>query len=116
MGRCEKLPPQLGQAPCSLCSTQSLQKVHSNVQIIASMESGGSSLSQHSQPGFSSSIADPHNRDIIRWLVNVLVVCYSLLKIRHYRFFLIGGANQADLQLFFELETGLLISVPGRLE
>jgi hypothetical protein len=56
IGRGEKLPPQFGQRPFSRVSTQSRQKVHSNVQIIASAASGGRSLSQHSQLGFSTSI------------------------------------------------------------
>ena len=56
IGRFVKLPPQLGQTPFSLFSTQSMQKVHSNVQIMASSLSGARSLSQHSQFGRSSSI------------------------------------------------------------
>jgi hypothetical protein len=56
IGRTEKLPPQFGQRPFKRVSTQSRQKVHSKVQIIASAASGGRSLSQHSQPGFSTSI------------------------------------------------------------
>ena len=56
IGRGVKLPPQFGQRPRSLFSTQSLQKVHSNVQIIASAASGGRSLLQHSQLGRNSSI------------------------------------------------------------
>ena len=49
-------PPQFGHFPCSTLATQSAQNVHSNEQIRASPESGGRSLSQHSQPGRSSSI------------------------------------------------------------
>jgi hypothetical protein len=56
IGRGTKLPPQFGQRPLSRVSTQSRQKVHSNVQIIASAASGGKSLSQHSHPGFSTSM------------------------------------------------------------
>jgi len=56
IGRGEKLPLQFGQTPFSLLSTQSRQKVHSNVQIIASVACGGKSLSQHSQLGRSSSM------------------------------------------------------------
>jgi hypothetical protein len=56
IGRGAKFPPQLGQTPCSLLSTQSRQNVHSNVQIMASGADGGRSLSQHSQPGRNSSI------------------------------------------------------------
>jgi hypothetical protein len=57
IGRGAKLPPQFGQTPLSLVSTQSRQNVHSKVQIIASPAAGGKSLSQHSQLGRSSSIA-----------------------------------------------------------
>jgi hypothetical protein len=56
IGRAEKLPAQFGQRPLSRVSTQSRQNVHSNVQIIASTASGGKSLSQHSQPGFSKNM------------------------------------------------------------
>ena len=59
-GRDTKSPPRLiyivGQRPFSFSSTQPLQKVHSKEQIIASSESGGRSLSQHSQFGLSSNI------------------------------------------------------------
>jgi hypothetical protein len=55
-GRGTKSPPQLGQIPSSFDSTHSAQKVHSNVQIIASSDSGGKSLLQHSQFGRNSSI------------------------------------------------------------
>lgn len=56
MGRGVRLPPQLGQTPCSLASAQSRQNVHSKVQIIASGACGGRSFPQHSQLGRSSSI------------------------------------------------------------
>jgi hypothetical protein len=36
MGRGENPPPQFGQMPCSVVSTQRRQKVHSKLQIIAS--------------------------------------------------------------------------------
>jgi hypothetical protein len=55
-GRGAKFPPQLGQTPPSLLSTQSRQNVHSNVHIMASVADGGKSLSQHSQLGRNSSI------------------------------------------------------------
>jgi hypothetical protein len=55
-GRSTKSPPQFGQTPPSFESTQSAQNVHSNVQIIASVDSGGKSLLQHSQFGRNSSI------------------------------------------------------------
>src|SRR3984957_12803587 len=56
IGRGVRFPPQFGQRPRSLFSTQSRQKVHSKVQIIASAASGGRSLLQHSQLGRNSSI------------------------------------------------------------
>jgi hypothetical protein len=59
IGRDAKFPPQLGQTPPSLFSTQSRQNVHSNVQIIASVADGGRSLSQHSQLGRNSSMSSP---------------------------------------------------------
>jgi hypothetical protein len=59
IGRGAKFPPQLGQTPPSLVSTQSRQNVHSNVQIIASVADGGKSLSQHSQLGRNSSMSSP---------------------------------------------------------
>jgi hypothetical protein len=55
IGRGSRLAPQLGQRPPSLVLTHSRQKVHSKVQIIASVASGGKSLSQHSQLGLNSS-------------------------------------------------------------
>lgn len=56
MGLGAKPPPQLGQTSCKTLSTQSLQKVHSNEQIIASVEEGSSGLLQFSHVGLSSSI------------------------------------------------------------
>lgn len=60
IGRDTKLPPRLiymmEQQPFSFSSTQLLQKVNSKEQIIASSESGGRSLSQHSQFGLSPNI------------------------------------------------------------
>ena len=55
IGRGHKLPPQLGHTPIKWPSTQRRQKVHSYVQIIASVDAGGRSTSQHSQLGRSSS-------------------------------------------------------------
>jgi hypothetical protein len=55
-GRSTKSPPQFGQTPLSMVFTHDAQKVHSNVQIIASSDSGGKSLLQHSQFGRNSSI------------------------------------------------------------
>jgi len=60
IGRATRLPPQFGQRPPSLLSTQSRQNVHSNEQIIASAAAGGKSLLQHSQFGLSSSIFASH--------------------------------------------------------
>jgi len=57
MGRGTRLPPQLGQTPFNFVSTQSAQKVHSYVQMRASLLSGGRSRSQHSQLGRNSSMA-----------------------------------------------------------
>jgi hypothetical protein len=51
-----KFPPQFGHLPPSRVSTHSRQKVHSKVQIIASVADGGRSLLQHSQLGRSSSL------------------------------------------------------------
>jgi hypothetical protein len=56
IGRGAKLPPQFGHRPPRRVSTHWRQKVHSKVQIIASVASGGKSLLQHSQFGRSSSI------------------------------------------------------------
>lgn len=50
-GRGSNSPPQFGQIPARRCSVQSLQNVHSKVQIRAEVESGGKSRSQHSHPG-----------------------------------------------------------------
>ncbi len=59
MGREVKLPPQFGQICFKVFSTQLTQKVHSNVHIIASSDSGGKSLLQHSQLGLSSNMVFP---------------------------------------------------------
>ena len=56
LGRGTKLPPQLGHILFRTPSTQLVQKVHSNVQMCASVDSGGKSLSQHSQFGRNSNI------------------------------------------------------------
>ena len=55
IGRGAKPPPQFGQTFDSRCSTHCAQKVHSKVQMHASVESGGRSRSQLSQLGLSSS-------------------------------------------------------------
>jgi hypothetical protein len=55
IGRADRLPAQFGQLPDRWPSAQRRQKVHSNVQIIASVDAGGRSTSQHSQLGRSSS-------------------------------------------------------------
>src|SRR5271166_415222 len=78
-GRGAKFPPQLGQTPRSLLSTQSRQNVHSNVQIMASVADGGRSLSQHSQLGRSSSIGNPHWRSF-RNAGNPLWLMHCLLR------------------------------------
>jgi hypothetical protein len=48
-GRTVKLPPQFGQTPCRTFSAQSVQNVHSNEHISASLDSGDKFLPQHSQ-------------------------------------------------------------------
>jgi hypothetical protein len=53
IGRGTKLPRQFGQTPENTFAAQSAQNVHSNVQIMAMVLSGGRSRSQHSQFGFS---------------------------------------------------------------
>jgi hypothetical protein len=52
LGRTTRSPPQLGQR-FARRSAHERQNVHSNVQMNASLESAGSSRSQHSQPGRS---------------------------------------------------------------
>ena len=56
IGRLTKLPPQLGHWLFKTPSTQLAQNVHSKVHIRASVDSGGKSLSQHSQLGLNSNI------------------------------------------------------------
>jgi hypothetical protein len=79
IGREAKLPPQFGQTPFNAVSTQERQKVHSNVQIIASSADGGRSLSQHSQLGLSSSII---HLDIIR--INRLQFSKKMAQGKHH--------------------------------
>ena len=55
IGRGTKPPPQFGQTLSSVVSTHFAQNVHSYVQIRASVDAGGKSLSQHSQFGLISS-------------------------------------------------------------
>jgi hypothetical protein len=67
IGRRTNSPPQFGHRPFSMSSTQSLQNVHSNEQIMASREAGGKSRSQHSQLGLSASmVASRCNRRCCR--------------------------------------------------
>jgi hypothetical protein len=56
LGRGQKPPPQFGQTFASTSSTQVVQKVHSKLQMRASIESGGNAALQCSQLGLSSSI------------------------------------------------------------
>jgi len=56
-GRVTNSPLQFGHLPPRTVSAHDAQNVHSNEQIRASVESGGKSLSQHSQLGLSSSIS-----------------------------------------------------------
>jgi len=60
-GRKQKPPPQFGQTLCRTISTQERQKVHSNEQIIASVDSGRSGMLQFSQVGLNSSMV------VFRW-------------------------------------------------
>src|SRR5215472_18005832 len=53
IGRGTKPPPQLGQTLPSTDSTQLAQKVHSKLQMRASVACEGRSLSQYSQLGLS---------------------------------------------------------------
>jgi len=55
-GRRISSPPQFGQMKPSFEEAQVEQNVHSKEQISAFGESGGRSVSQHSQPGLSSSM------------------------------------------------------------
>jgi len=55
-GRFSNPPPQFGQTLNNTLLTQSAQKVHSNVQIIAPVLSLGSAFPQFSQMGLISSI------------------------------------------------------------
>jgi hypothetical protein len=55
-GRSTSSPLQFGHLPPNKPSEHVTQNVHSNVQILASVESGGRSRLQHSQFGLSSSI------------------------------------------------------------
>ena len=59
LGRATSSPPQFGQAPRNRSAAQAEQKVHSNEQMRASVESGERSRSQHSQFGRRSSIWAP---------------------------------------------------------
>src|ERR1019366_2225293 len=56
MGRAAKPPPQFGHTLPKTSSTHDRQKVHSKLQIMASVESGGRALLQCSQVGRSSNI------------------------------------------------------------
>jgi len=57
VGRFSNPPLQLGQTFCKTFVTQSIQNVHSNVQIIASVLSFGNFLPQFSHTGLNSNIA-----------------------------------------------------------
>jgi hypothetical protein len=52
-GRATSSPPQFGQVPSSGPSAHVAQNVHSNEQILASVDPGGSDVPQHSQLGLS---------------------------------------------------------------
>jgi hypothetical protein len=55
-GRGQNPPPQFGQTSARTVVAHSRQNVHSNEQIIASVDSGGSSTAQFSQTGRSSNM------------------------------------------------------------
>jgi len=55
-GLCTNPPPQLGHTFCKISVTQVMQKVHSKLQIMASVLLGGRGLPQFSQTGLNSSI------------------------------------------------------------
>lgn len=62
-------PPQFGQVPPSIDSAHVAQKVHSKEQMRASVDSGGKSRSQHSQPGRNSSMRFPLSFDRLTRIV-----------------------------------------------
>ena len=67
-GRGSNSPPQFGHLPFRRRSAQVAQNVHSNEQIRASGDSGGKSMSQHSQDGRISvsytHLTLPTNREV----------------------------------------------------
>jgi hypothetical protein len=64
-GRTTNSPPQFGHRPRRSPVAHFTQKVHSNEQMRASGESGGRSLSQHSQLGRISSMDLPPDRNTL---------------------------------------------------
>lgn len=76
-GRMRSSPLQVGHLPPSGPSAHDEQNVHSNEQIRASLDSGGRSLSQHSQFGRNSSISFTFRRFLIHVLSG-----YSHSKVR----------------------------------
>ncbi len=68
IGRGTKPPPQFGHTFSSISFTHVTQKVHSYVQIIASVESGTKSLLQHSQLGLISNIYQLRFDSFSAWL------------------------------------------------
>ena len=60
IGRGINPPPQLGHTLAKMSVTQRVQNVHSKLQIIASVECGGRSISQHSQLGRISNMVTPY--------------------------------------------------------
>src|SRR5688572_3112179 len=65
-GRATSSPPQFGHLPFSTVVTHDAQNVHSNEQMSASLDSGGRSLSQHSQFGRNCNIAVLLNQGLLR--------------------------------------------------
>jgi len=54
IGLFSKPPPQLGHTLCKIVSTQLAQNVHSKLQILASVDSGGKGMPQFWQAHFNS--------------------------------------------------------------
>jgi hypothetical protein len=78
MGLFSKPPSQLGQIFSSTLSTQSLQKVHSKVQIIASELSNGSDLAQFSHTGLISNIIFLFDFDTNLYLYWIVLLLHFL--------------------------------------
>lgn len=65
-GRTTSSPPQFGHFPPRTFSAHEAQKVHSKEQIRASADSGGRSVSQHSQFGLSCSMSASRKKNCVQ--------------------------------------------------